>query len=287
MSIFNDDNLNVLHALKPITLQMIYCDVLYNTRQNFGDYDDNLGTPKQAQEFYMPRLQEMHRVLRADGTLWIQADYHLIHYLKVWLDDIFGFDNLINEIIWCYTGGNSTKRYKRKHDTILVYGKTQTPKFKPQRVSYNEKLLKTTLLDDAGKRYYKTGQNASGRVYLNDDGQQLYDYWTDIPSFTSASGSKEITGYATQKPEKLLERIILTGSDPGDVIGDFFCGSGTTLAVAQRLQRQFVGCDINTRALAVTQARLGNIPISTLSTTIPPASTTYAYIGKAVDSFDD
>lgn len=278
-----DDNLRVMQAMKPSTLQMIYCDVLYNTRQDFGDYNDDLGTPKQAHEFYAPRFDAMHRLLVPSGTLFIQADWHLIHYLKVWLDDVFGFDNFINEIIWCYTGGNSTKAYKRKHDTILVYGKTKTPKYTPQRAPYNDKLLKSTQLDDHGRRYYKTGQNAIGRVYLNDEGQQLYDYWVDIPSFTSASGSKELTGYATQKPEKLLQRVIATGTDPGDVIGDFFCGSGTTLAVAQKMQRRFIGCDINPQAIAIASSRLGIKP----STLHKPAPAPAPIGASVVQSFDE
>lgn len=259
MNIHCGDNLDVLRRVKGSPFQLIYNDVLYNTRKDFGAYNDNLGSPQQAVEFYRPRFIEMHRILRNTGTLWVQADYHLIHYLRVLLDGIFGFDNLVNEIIWCYTGGNASRHYKKKHDTILVYAKTKAYKFYPQRIPYTEKLLKSSLIDNDGRRYYKTGQNVSGKVYLNNDGQMLNDYWTDIPSFTSASGSHELLGYPTQKPEKLLERIILTGSDIGDYVGDFFCGSGTTVAVAKRLKRKYFGVDISSKAIDITTKRLESV----------------------------
>lgn len=248
------DNLEFMRSLPSNSIQLIYLDVLYNTGKKFKDYDDNLGTPDQARKFYAPRLEECKRLLKDTGTLWLQADYHLIHYLKVWLDDVFGYSGLINEIIWCYKGGNSTKHYRRKHDTILIYSKTNKYIFNPQRIPYSEHTLKRCLTDEAGRLYYKTDRAKGGKQYLHPEGQLLYDYWTDIDNFSTAVAGR--TGYDTQKPLALLERVIKTGTNPGDMVGDFFMGSGTTAEAALSLGRNFIGCDINPDAVVITANRI-------------------------------
>lgn len=137
------------------------------------------------------------------------------------MDNIFGMQNFRNEIVWCYKGGNATKIFRRKHDIILFYSKSDTWIFNDNatRIPYSEKLLESTKIDKDGKRYYLTGQNKEGKVYINPFGQLLYDWWDDIPSATMSHG-KEYTGYPTQKPLDLLKRIIKASSNNQSVVYD-------------------------------------------------------------------
>ena len=123
------DNLELLKQLPNESISLIYCDILYNTGKKFKDYDDRLGTPQEAMEWYKPRLIEMKRVLKNTGSIYLQCDYRLIHYLKVEMDNIFGIDRFKNEIIWHYKRwtGKSNK-YQSLHDNILFYTKTNTKK---------------------------------------------------------------------------------------------------------------------------------------------------------------
>ena len=106
-------------------IDLIYCDILYNTGKKFTDYDDRLGTPEEAMKWYKPRLIEIYRTLTETGSIYLQCDYRLVHYLKVEMDKIFGYDNFQNHIIWCYNGGGTSKnKFSRKHDDILFYTKT-------------------------------------------------------------------------------------------------------------------------------------------------------------------
>jgi adenine specific DNA methylase Mod len=119
------DNLELLRELPSNSIDLIYCDILYNTGKKFKDYDDNLGTPQEAIEWYRPRLIEMKRVLKNTGSIYLQCDYRLVHYIKVEMDNIFGINNFRNEIIWCYkSGGSCNKSFSKKHDNILFYSKS-------------------------------------------------------------------------------------------------------------------------------------------------------------------
>lgn len=242
------DNLYLLRKLNDECIDLIYCDILYNTGKKFKDYDDNLGTPQEAIKWYEPRLIEMKRVLKDTGSIYLQCDYRLIHYLKIKMDEIFGFNNLVNEIIWYYDngGGRSQNSFNRKHDTILFYSKTKNFK-------YN--------IDDIRIPYKETSGYASGGIKSktgkkyepNKKGKNPDDVW-NIPIINPMS--KERVGYNTQKPKILLERIIKTSTDTNDIVADFFCGSGTTLVVAKELGRQYIGCDINQKAVEITNKRL-------------------------------
>ena len=120
------DNLELLKQMDDNSVDLIYCDILYNTGRKFKDYDDNLGTPQQAMEWYRPRLIEMKRVLKDTGSIYLQCDYRLIHYLKIEMDNIFKVENFINEIIWKYgLGGSGKKSFSKKHDNILFYSKSK------------------------------------------------------------------------------------------------------------------------------------------------------------------
>ena len=203
--------------------------------------------------FLRPRLTEMRRLLTPTGTIYVHLDWHAVHYVKVLLDELFGYDHFINEIVWSYrTGGRNQRWFARKHDTLLVYARER------ERHKFNvlrEGSYRTDGLnyDEEGRPYKNT---VSGRLYFNPEGPAMTDVW-EVPFLSTVS--RERTGYPTQKPESLLERVIKASSDPGDLVADFFCGSGTTLAVARRLGRRWLGCDISPAAVEIASARLSDL----------------------------
>jgi DNA modification methylase len=197
----------------------------------------------------------MRRLLKPAGSLYMHLDWHAVHYVKVLLDELFGYEHFINEVIWSYrTGGRSTRWFARKHDTLLVYAR--------EIGKHTFHLMRDGVFRTDGLNYDKDGrpykQTKAGRLYFHPDGPALTDVW-EIPFLSTVS--LERTGYPTQKPEALLERIIKASTNPGDVVGDFFCGSGTTLAVAKRLGRQWIGCDASASAVRLAKGRLQRIPL--------------------------
>ena len=125
------------------SVDLIYCDILYNTGRKFKDYNDNLGTPQQAMEWYKPRLIEMKRVLKKTGSIYLQMDYRLVHYMKVEMDNIFGIKNFRNEIIWSYnTQGYSKSKFPSKHDNILFYSKSNKYTYNIQYKPYSDRSIK-------------------------------------------------------------------------------------------------------------------------------------------------
>jgi len=201
-------------------------------------------------EFLRVRLEQMHRVLRPTGTMFVHLDYRTAHYVKVELDRIFGYGNFMNEIIWSYrTGGLSRRWFARKHQTILAYAKSLG---KHTFHVHRDGRFRTDGLNfDEHGRPYKTTKR--GRLYFDRRGPAVTDVW-DIPFLSTVSSGR--VGYPDQKPIKLLERIISCCSNPGDRVADFFAGSGTTLLAAQRLNRPWLGCDINNEAIELAKDRL-------------------------------
>ena len=191
------------------------------------------------------RLYLMKDLLADDGLIWLHLDWHVVHYAKVIMDDIFGEKNFVNEIIWQYKSGGSSKRhFSRKHDSILVYSKSSKYQFHP-------------LLEKSYNRQYKPYRFKGVKEYKDDLGWytmvNMKDVWSiDMVGRTSA----ERTGYATQKPEALLERMIESCTKEGDLCADFFCGSGTLPAVAGRMGRKFIGCDEGSLAIENSVSRL-------------------------------
>jgi site-specific DNA-methyltransferase (adenine-specific) len=203
--------------------------------------------------FLKPRLTEMYRLLSARGSLYMHLDWRSVHHVKVLLDTLFGAKCFLNEIIWSYrSGGRPGRWFMRKHDTILLYAR-QPGRHTFHRLhggSYRTRDLQFT--EDG--RPYKSTRN--GPLYFHAEGPILSDVW-DIPFLSTVSAER--TNYPTQKPEALLERIIRASSNEGDTVADFFCGSGTTLAVAKRLGRRWTGCDVNPDAVAIAKQRLSEI----------------------------
>lgn len=194
-----------------------------------------------------PRLQAMYRLLAPTGSLFLHLDWHANSYARILLDEIFGYNNLRNEIIWTYHGPSPIRSaFNRKHDVILFYTKTDQYFFDVDavRIPYASNTVDT----------FKSSKKAGfGKVPDLERGKVPEDWWY-FP--VVARLHQERTGYPTQKPERLLERIILATTEPGAMVADFFSGAGTTGSVAARLGRRFILSDNQPRALHTTRARL-------------------------------
>lgn len=208
-------------------------------------------------EYMYPRLVLMRELLSERGSIYVHIDWHVGHYMKVILDDIFGKENFLNDIIWCYTGGtDSSKYYPRKHDDILFYAKTSDYYFVGDNMPFAEATMRRFNRVDEDGRRYKENSLADGRVtrtYMKEEGKLVPDYW-NVPIVNRTFS--EAVNYATQKPEALLERIIKASSNEGDLVCDFFGGSGTTAAVAEKLGRRWITTDIGKPAALVMRKRL-------------------------------
>jgi site-specific DNA-methyltransferase (adenine-specific) len=260
------DNADVFPLLPDETFRLIYIDPPFNTgktqrrqtlRTTQSDngtrigfkgrtYENHLGPVSAYADtfddywgFLGPKLAEARRLLTDDGTLYLHLDYREVHYAKVHLDTLFGRDAFLNEIIWAYDyGARSTKKWPAKHDNILVYVKNPSSYYFDSQEVDREPYMAPGLV---------TPEKAARGKLPTDV------WWHTIVSPTG----KEKTGYPTQKPEGILRRIVRASSQPGDWVLDFFAGSGTLGAVAQKLDRRFVLVDNNPEAIQVIQQRLG------------------------------
>jgi site-specific DNA-methyltransferase (adenine-specific) len=264
-SVYLADNLAVLKSIPTGSVDLIYVDPPFNTgrsqqrsnqttkRSESGNrigfkgqryetvkskvlsYDDSF---ENYWDFLEPRLEEAYRVLKDSGTLYLHLDFREAHYSKVLLDALFGPECFLNEIIWAYDyGGKAKSRWPAKHDTILVYVKNP-------------------------KKYYFDSESVDREPYMapglvTPEKQERGKLPTDVWWHTIVSPTgKEKTGYPTQKPKGILRRIIQASSKPGDLVLDFFAGSGTTGVVAVELDRNFVLVDQNPEAIEVIKSRL-------------------------------
>ena len=258
------DNLTHLQSMPKESIDLIYIDPPFNTgrvqtrtnRSSRVSETGRLGFQGKRYEqivdsvlsyddefadywgFLEPRLEEAWRVLRNTGTLYLHLDYRESHYAKVLLDALFGRDCFLNEIIWAYDyGARAKSRWPAKHDNILVYVKD------PKNYYFN-----STEVDR--EPYMAPGLVTKEKA---ERGKLPTDVWWH--TIVSPTG-KEKTGYPTQKPEGVLRRVITASSKPGDTVMDFFAGSGTTGAVAAKLEREFVLIDQNPESIEVIKNRL-------------------------------
>jgi site-specific DNA-methyltransferase (adenine-specific) len=268
--IYLSDNLPVLRSLPDASVDLIYIDPPFNTggsqrrrtlrtERQEGEGGDRTGfggrryrTERVGEHAYSdrfddyegflrPRLEEAHRVLAPHGTLYFHIDYREVHYCKVWLDGIFGRVSFLNEIIWAYDyGARTTRKWPPKHDNILVYVKD------PARYTFN--------WDEVDRIPYMApglvGPEKAAR------GKTPTDVWwhTIVPT-----AGREKTGYPTQKPLGIVRRIVSASSNPGDLVLDFFAGSGTTGQVCLELGRRFILVDSNREALQVMSRRFAGV----------------------------
>jgi len=215
-------------------------------------------------KYMYERLVLMRELLAENGSIYVHLDWHVGHYVKVMMDEIFGYENFQREIVWDIgvLSGFKTQvnNWIRGHDIILFYTKTDAFTFNKQSIPHREEYIKRfNKIDEEGRRYF---DGRGGRRYLDEvlkRGKAIGDVWSDIMSFQQIPTAQERLPFGTQKPEALLKRIILASSNEGDIVADFFCGSGTTLAVAEKLGRRWIGCDLSKFAIQVTRKRLLDI----------------------------
>lgn len=275
--LFWGDNLHVMRQLPGESIDLIYIDPpFFSGRQYnviFGDQNE-LRSFSDIWEGGMPgyliwlnaRLYEMKRLLKKTGNIVVHCDHHASHYIKAEMDKIFGYDHFLNEVVWSYeSGGRAKNSYPRKHDVLLWYMKKDSF-FSPEAVGIPRNIcpqcgqtqekwnnLKKCVGEDG--RIYRTIRSA-GKIYkyYDDDPTLPSDVWLGINHLQQKD--PERIGYPTQKPERLLERVVLGWCPNEGIVADFFCGGGTTPAVAQRLGRQWIACDQSRVAVAITADRI-------------------------------
>ena len=259
-SAYLTDNLEFLKKIDSGLIDLIYIDPPFYSGVDYEEFSDKWESLEAYLEFMRLRIIEMHRVLKPTGSFYLHCDASAIFDLKPLCDKIFGRENFRREIIWnvgSVSGFKSqVKGWVRQHDTILYYTNSDDFTFNKQHVPYNQEYIKKMFryADEEGRLYRK---RRGGRQYLDErPGNLIGDVWNDIYSFQTATRAKEYLGYPTQKPEKLLERIILASSNEGDLVADFFCGAGTTLTVAKKLNRNWIGTDNNPSAIELCKKRL-------------------------------
>ena len=241
------DNLELMKTLPDKSIDLIYGDILYGTGRNFKDYEDLKPNRKVIEDFYIPRIKEMYRLLKDTGSIYLQMDYRIVHWIRCIMDDVFGYDNFKNEIIWTYgSGGANKSKYACKHDNILFYTKTDT-------YTFNAELIKESRTEKSMNR----AKNEKGARIKSDNALKLpTDVW-NISIINSQA--MERVGYDTQKPLELMDKIIKASSNEGDILVDFFMGSGSFIVKAKELCRNYLGCDINSKAIEISKSRLNQI----------------------------
>lgn len=233
------DNIEFMKTLEDSSIDLIYCDILYGTGRKFKDYQDLKPIRSDIEDHYTNRIKEMRRILKNTGTIYLQMDTKISHWIRCIMDDIFGYENMRNEIIWSYnTAPRKKNDFGKRHDIIYRYTKTDKYKFNPQREPYSL---------SAPRGYEK-------EKYYHTDGKVIGDVWQ--MNILGQNDKKERVGYDTQKPKSLIERIIKSSSDEGDLVADFYAGSHTTGEAALGLNRRYIGCDINPRSLEIGTKRL-------------------------------
>lgn len=335
-TIYRGDNLHIMKTMASESVDLVYIDPPFFTQRDYKniwgdkesvlDYEDVKFEFKDTKSFFeahvhngskglhayltwmRARLQQVHRIMKPNASLYLHLDYHAIHYMKVILDEIFGYDNLRNEITWKRTvGGSNTskKQFGVTTDSILFYTKSRKKwTFNVQYKPYDESYIKSHYsketkdgrkyqldnltapsynpntiykykgfeppkngwrwtkekmkeMDQLGYVYFPENKNKRLRQirYLDEqNGVPISNLWDDIPPVNSQA--KEDTGWPTQKPVALLERIIKASSSEGDVIFDCFAGCGTAMHAAHNLKRKWVGIDISPTAIEVNEKRL-------------------------------
>ena len=268
--IYCGDCLTKLKDIRDESIDLIYIDPPFSSNRDYvafwqeqekRHFEDRFENVRAYLDYMEPRLKELYRVLKATGSFYYHCDWHASHYIKMLLDSefLFGYSNFRNEIIWCYTAPTNTRiNFPRKHDIILRYAKTGAWVFNYEDISipYSDETVARTFrgAGDTGL-YLNKDPEAKHRGRLKPRGKIPESWWV-IPRLQG--NARERQGYPTQKPETLLERIIRASSNKDDIVLDAFCGCGTTLVVAEREKRKWIGIDISPTACRVMAKRLGS-----------------------------
>lgn len=291
IKIIKGDNEEVLKSLESESLDLIYCDILYNSGKTFDDYNDNLGTPQEAIEWYRPRIEEMYRVLKKTGSIYIHCNWRLDSYIRVLLDEIFGFSNFRNRIYRKHSDIRGfVENYDSQMDVILYYTKDK------HNFTFNEikgDKLRTIPLFENGyldgrsfeinykNIYYNPKEHSKhwlvplnklkelidkdevilidGQPYRKTYAIPVGNLWDEDFMLDPYSRIDTAESYDTPKPLSVLERIIKVSSNEGDSIGDFFMGGGSTAVETLKLNRVGVFCYISEKACNVTIKKLKDV----------------------------
>ncbi|HLV65876.1 MAG TPA: site-specific DNA-methyltransferase [Polyangiaceae bacterium] len=275
--------LDALAASKTVRFELAYVDPPFNTgkvhgarrgdgSRQFGQaaYSDAWGGIDGLLAMLEPRLAALARLAGDDASIWIHLDHRAVHEVKVLADRVFGRAAFAGEIIW--VPGNGARRRSgpsTTHQTILVYAPSERMIWNTDDPMLREPYARTSLemhfseVDEDGRRYRERRIGGKSYRYYADRGRLLGSVWTDCPAMRANTPLvRETTGYPTQKPEKLLERIVRAASRPSGLVLDPMCGSGTTLAVAARLGRRFLGIDESPVAVEIAERRLRQVTAS-------------------------
>lgn len=237
------DNLELMKTIESNTIDLIYCDILYGTGRKFKDYQDLKPIRSEIENHYIPRVKEMYRILKDTGSIYLQMDTRINHWIRCLMDEYFGYNNFRNEICWGYrTGGMKKTEYPKKHDIILFYTKTKKYIFKLERT--RKQYVDKTKGYDPYIEYFK-----------DDIGEYTFGYDTDLFIIDNFNHKKQRL-YDTQKPKELIAKFIKASSNENDLVADFYAGSFTTAEVCKDLNRNFIGCDINTKAVEIGHKRI-------------------------------
>lgn len=274
--LINDDCLKAMAAMDAASVDMIYLDPPFFTQKkqalkdahgNEYEFSDVWESRDAYLQFMLARLTEMKRIMKETGSIFLHCDSTSAHHLRCLLDRVFGEANFRSEIIWSYKRwSNSKKGLLSAHQTIFFYTKSKEYKFRKIYCDYSvttnvDQILQERVRNESGKASYK--RDGDGNVVFGKEkrGVPLSDVW-EIPFLNPKA--KERTGYPTQKPVELLERIIKISTDEDDLVLDPFCGSGTALVAAQLLNRRYIGIDSNPAAVELSKKRL-QMPVKTVS----------------------
>ena len=278
------DNLELMKELPDNSIDLIYGDILYGTGNNFGEYKDlkiNLKEklifgiiPETIYVHYFKRIKEFHRILKDSGSIYLQMDTRINHWIRIMMDMIFKYDNFRNEITWNYKfGASPTRHFSKTHDIILFYSKINdyifndiTHIFKSSERTQNEyKHLAdkngNILMKDLPKHLrngpmYKRTAKKDNDIAINIYKGKPLDWW-EIPIVSRKHNPELKHGkYPTQKPKAILKRIILASSNKNDIVFDPYCGSGVTAQVAIENNRNFIVCDINQNAIDLSYKKV-------------------------------
>lgn len=288
ITIFHEDNLAVLRSLSDKSINLIYCDILYNTGKNFDDYNDDLGNPDEAIAWYRPRIEEMKRVLADNGSIFIHCNWRMDSYMRILMDEIFGTACFRNRIYRQHSEERGFySNFDSQVDIILYYVKN------PNDFVFNEirdsktrivPLFENGFIESKSVPYIFKGEEIDLKVdnkhwliskaqfenmvknneiilkdglpYRVSNVKPIGNLWDEPEMFDSYDRTKLAEAYDTPKPEAVLDRIITMCSNEGDMVADFFMGGGTTAVVAKKLNRRGVFCDISEKACNITVSKI-------------------------------
>lgn len=288
--IYNNDNLEVLREIADNSINLIYCDILYNTGKKFDDYNDNLGTPWDAVSWYRPRFLEMKRVLSNNGSIFIHCNWRLDSYIRILMDETFGHNCFRNRIYRKHSEKrNFYSNFDSQVDIILYY--VNNPNdfvfneiYEPHTLPYTVALYENGFIEERSEIRYFNGteidlasknkhwivsksqfhhmisqnevQLIDGLPYRFTTATSIGNLWDTPDMLDNYSRTNVAEVYDTPKPAAILERIIKICSNEGDTVADFFLGGGTTAVVTKKLNRKGIFCDISKKACNVTVDKL-------------------------------